>query len=218
MQQYSLKQLAHYIDSPFHGDGNVVVESIAPLAKAQSHQLSFITNVKLRTQLSSTQAGILLVTENDIAYCQDGANLIVCNDPYVAYAKIAQYMDTTPKAAKNIATSAVISDKAKLGNNVSVGANAVIEAGVELGDDVIIGAGCFVGKNVKIGKGTQLWANVSIYHEVQIGDFCLIQSSAVIGSEGFGYANEKGQWVKIPQTGRVLIGNRVEIGACTCID
>ena len=70
----------------------------------------------------------------------------------------------------------------------------------------------------KIGKGTQLWANVSVYHQVKIGEHCLIQSSAVIGSDGFGYANDKGQWIKIPQTGGVIIGNRVEIGACTCID
>ena len=94
----------------------------------------------------------------------------------------------------------------------------MIESGVVLGDDVVIGAGCFVGKGSRIGARTQLWANVSIYHGVQLGEDCLIQSSAVIGSDGFGYANEKGQWIKIPQTGGVIIGNRVEIGACTCID
>ncbi|MEE6067403.1 UDP-3-O-(3-hydroxymyristoyl)glucosamine N-acyltransferase, partial [Avibacterium paragallinarum] len=65
---------------------------------------------------------------------------------------------------------------------------------------------------------TQLWANVNIYHQVQIGEHCLIQSGAVIGSDGFGYANDKGRWIKIPQTGTVIIGNHVEIGACTCID
>ena len=139
-------------------------------------------------------------------------------NPYLAYALLAQYMDLTPKAANQIHPSAVISPEAKLGLNVSVGANAVIEAGVELGDDVVIGAGCFVGKNSQIGKGTQLWANVSVYHQVKIGEHCLIQSSAVIGSDGFGYANDKGQWIKIPQTGGVIIGDRVEIGACTCID
>lgn len=87
-----------------------------------------------------------------------------------------------------------------------------------LGNQVIIGAGCFIGKNVKIGRSTRLWANVSIYHNVEIGEQCLIQSGTVIGSDGFGYANEKGQWVKIPQLGTVIIGNNVEIGACTSID
>ena len=75
-----------------------------------------------------------------------------------------------------------------------------------------------MGKFTKIGEGTQLWANVSVYHEVEIGQNCLIQSGAVIGSDGFGYANDRGRWVKIPQVGQVIIGNNVEIGACTCID
>ncbi|MCE7617484.1 UDP-3-O-(3-hydroxymyristoyl)glucosamine N-acyltransferase, partial [Vibrio fluvialis] len=121
-------------------------------------------------------------------------------------------------AAGGIAPSAVVADDAKLGNNVSIGANAVIESGVELGDNVIIGAGCFIGKNAKLGDHTKLWANVTIYHNVVVGERCLIQSGTVIGSDGFGYANERGEWIKIPQLGSVRIGNRVEIGACTTID
>lgn len=136
----------------------------------------------------------------------------------MAYAVLAQYMDSTPKAASGIAASAVVSASAVIGKNVSIGANAVIEDGVTLGDHVVIGANCFVGKNSKIGAYTQLWANVSVYHEVEIGQHCLIQSGAVIGSDGFGYANDRGRWIKIPQVGQVIIGNHVEIGACTCID
>ncbi|MCE1915270.1 UDP-3-O-(3-hydroxymyristoyl)glucosamine N-acyltransferase, partial [Enterobacter hormaechei] len=93
-------------------------------------------------------------------------------------------------------------------------ANAVIESGVVLGDNVVIGAGCFIGKNTRIGAGSRLWANVSVYHNVEMGEQCLIQSGAVIGSDGFGYANDRGKWVKIPQLGSVIIGDRVEIGAC----
>ncbi len=81
-----------------------------------------------------------------------------------------------------------------------------------------IGAGCFIGKNAAIGADTKLWANVTIYHNVVLGEQCLVQSSTVIGADGFGYANNKGEWVKIPQLGSVRIGNRVEIGACTTID
>lgn len=139
-------------------------------------------------------------------------------NPYLTYARMAQILDTTPQPAQKIAPSAVIDATAKLGNNVSIGANAVIESGVELGDNVIIGAGCFVGKNSKIGAGSRLWANVTIYHEIQIGQNCLIQSGTVVGADGFGYANDRGNWVKIPQIGRVIIGDRVEIGACTTID
>ena len=87
-----------------------------------------------------------------------------------------------------------------------------------LADNVTIGAGCFIGKEAKIGSNTQLWANVTVYHRVEIGEACLVQSGTVIGADGFGYANSKGEWVKIPQVGSVKIGNRVEIGACTTID
>ena len=218
MSGYRLQQLAEHIGGTIRGNADVVVDSIAPLDKATSHQLTFICNVKFRELLPQSQAGILVVSEADVAFCAESSNLLIVPDPYVAYALLAQYMDSTPKAAEQIAQSAVISTKAKLGKNVSVGANAVIEDGAEIGDEAIIGAGCFIGKNAKIGAKTQLWANVTIYHEVQIGSGCLIQSSAVIGSDGFGYANDRGRWIKIPQTGTVIIGNNVEIGACTCID
>jgi len=89
---------------------------------------------------------------------------------------------------------------------------------VARGDGVIIGAGCFVGKNSKLGARSKLWANVTIYHNVQMGEDCLVQSGTVIGADGFGYANERGEWIKIPQLGGVIIGNRVEIGSNTSID
>lgn len=218
MRSYTLKELAEQVGGAIRGNADVVVSSIAPLDRASTNQLTFISNVKYRPYLSQAQAGVLVVSEADVEFCAENANLLIVQNPYVAYAILAQYMDTTPKAAADIAPSAVISETASLGENVSIGANAVIEDGAVICDNAVIGAGCFIGKNAKIGRNTQLWANVSIYHEVQIGDDCLIQSGAVIGSDGFGYANERGKWIKIPQTGRVVIGNRVEIGACTCID
>lgn len=218
MNTFRLSELAEQVGGTLKGNADFVISAIAPLEKADSSQITFISNAKFRPQLTACQAGAIIVTESDIEFCRADQNLIVVANPYLAYALLAQYMDSTPAPAQNIAPSAVISPEAKLGNNVSIGANAVIESGVELGDDVVIGAGCFIGKNSKIGARTKLWANVSVYHEVKIGSDCLIQSSAVIGSDGFGYANDKGQWIKIPQTGGVIIGNRVEIGACTCID
>lgn len=218
VKTYSLQELADELGATFRGCADVVVEGIAPLNKAGERQLTFISNAKFRDQLANCQASILVVSPADVEFCAEHSNLLIVNDPYVAYAKLAQYMDSTPKAASGIHPSAVLFDKISLGKNVSIGANAVIEEGVELGDNVVIGANCFVGKSAKIGANTQLWANVSVYHNVQIGENCLIQSGTVIGSDGFGYANERGRWIKIPQVGSVVIGNNVEIGACTCID
>ncbi|STQ81766.1 UDP-3-O-(3-hydroxymyristoyl)glucosamine N-acyltransferase [Hafnia alvei] len=184
--------------------------------RQKSQQITFLSNSRYREQLAACNASAVVLTEADLPFCTSAA--LVVRNPYLTYALMAQIMDTTPAPAKDIAPSAVIDATAQLGNNVSVGANAVIEEGVVLGDNVIIGAGCFVGKFTKIGSGTRLWANVSVYHQIEIGEKCLIQSGTVIGADGFGYANDRGNWIKIPQLGTVRIGDRVEIGACTTID
>ncbi|WP_016599467.1 UDP-3-O-(3-hydroxymyristoyl)glucosamine N-acyltransferase, partial [Yersinia pestis] len=216
MPSIRLADLAQQLDAQVHGDGDLVITGIASMHSAQPEQITFLSNSRYREQLASCNAGAVVLTEADLPFCKVAA--LVVENPYFTYARMAQIMDTTPQPAQDIAPSAVISPQATLGEGVSVGANAVIESGVVLGDNVVIGAGCFIGKNTHIGAGSRLWANVSIYHEVVIGQNCLIQSGTVIGADGFGYANDRGNWVKIPQLGSVHIGDRVEIGACTTID
>lgn len=213
---YLLSDLANKLNATLQGDGNTIITSIAPLQSAKKNQITFLANKRSQKYLSNSQAGAIILTESDLAFCNTSA--LVVKDPYLAYALLSQIMDTTPAPAENIGPEAVISPTARLGKDVSIGSNAVIESGVILGDGVVIGAGCFIGKNAHIGSGTRLWANVSVYHDVKIGENCLIQSGAVIGSDGFGYANDKGKWIKIAQLGSVKIGNEVEIGASTTID
>lgn len=216
MVSIRLDALAAQLDAQLHGDGDIVITGVASMYSARSGQITFLSDSRYREQLTTTQASAVVVTEADLPYCQAAA--LVVKNPYLTYARMAQLMDTTPQPAQDIAPSAVIADDAVLRRNVAIGANAVIESGVTLGDGVVIGAGCFVGKHAKIGAGSRLWANVTVYHRVELGAQCLIQSGAVIGSDGFGYANERGNWVKIPQLGTVRIGDRVEIGANTTID
>lgn len=216
MVSIRLADLAQQLGAELHGDGEIVITGVASMHSAQAGQVTFIVNPRYREQLTTCQASAVVMTEADLPFAKSAA--LVVKDPYLTYARMAQILDTTPQPATNIAPSAVIDASATLGKNVSIGANAVIESGVELGDNVVIGAGCFVGKKTKIGSGSRLWANVSIYHEIEIGTDCLIQSGTVIGADGFGYANDRGNWIKIPQLGRVIIGNKVEIGACTTID
>lgn len=216
MVRLTLAELAKVTGGELHGDQQAVVTMVAPMNKAQEGHVTFLSSPKYAKHLAECMATLVMVKEAHKDMCN--TNVLVVDDPYVAFAKVAQALDITPDPASGIAPSAVIDDSARLGANVSIGANAVIESGVELGDNVIVGAGCFIGKNTKIGHRSKLWANVTIYHEISIGADCLIQSNAVIGSDGFGYANEKGEWIKIPQLGSVLIGNRVEIGSCTTID
>lgn len=216
MTAFCLAELAEQLDAQLHGDGTISVTSIASMTAAKPGQITFLSNSRYREQLPASEASAVILTEGDLPFCKTAA--LVVKNPYLTYAKLAQLMDSTPKPADGIAPSAVVASDAVLGSNVSIGANAVIESGVQLGDNVVIGAGCFVGKETRIGANTKLWANVSVYHRIEIGQDCLIQSGTVIGSDGFGYANDRGNWIKIPQLGSVLIGDRVEIGACTTID
>ncbi|WP_028024338.1 UDP-3-O-(3-hydroxymyristoyl)glucosamine N-acyltransferase [Enterovibrio calviensis] len=216
MASITLAELAEKLGAELHGDGTVVISSIAGMDKAADGQITFLSSSKYRKHLAQCQASAVMVKEADLAYCS--GNALVVKDPYLGYALTAQLLDSTPRCATDIAPSAYVSPSAILGEGVSIGHNAVIEEGAELGDHVQVGAGSFVGKNAKLGANTKLWANVSVYHGVQIGASCLVQSGTVIGSDGFGYANDKGRWVKIPQVGTVVIGDRVEIGACTTID
>ncbi|PSU81042.1 UDP-3-O-(3-hydroxymyristoyl)glucosamine N-acyltransferase [Photobacterium phosphoreum] len=216
MAEITLAELADKLGAELHGDGTTKIHSIASMGKATTGQITFLSDSKYRQQLSQCQADAVMLREADVEFFN--GNMLVVKDPYLSYALVAQLLDTTPVAAMDIAASAYVDPTATLGNNVAIGHNAVIEAGVQLGDNVQIGAGCFIGKNAVIGSNTKLWANVTIYHDVVLGSQCLVQSSTVIGADGFGYANDKGEWVKIPQLGSVRIGNRVEIGACTSID
>ncbi|ALR92196.1 MULTISPECIES: UDP-3-O-(3-hydroxymyristoyl)glucosamine N-acyltransferase [Vibrio] len=216
MKTLTLAELATITGGELFGDESLVVSRVAPMDKAREGDVTFLSNPKYAKHLSECQATVVMVKAEHKDQCV--GNALVVSDPYVAFARVVQAMDTTPKPADDIAPSAVIAADVKMGENVTIGANAVIETGVELGDNVSVGAGCFIGKNAKLGNNTKLWANVTIYHEVSLGDDCLVQSGTVIGSDGFGYANDKGEWIKIPQLGSVRIGNRVEIGACTTID
>jgi UDP-3-O-[3-hydroxymyristoyl] glucosamine N-acyltransferase len=213
---YTLKQLADKIGAEVHGDEHYIIDSLATLSTAGTRQIAFLANKKYKQQLSDTKAGAVIISSQNLNDCN--TNALVMENPYLGYALTAQLLDTTPKPAHNIHPSAQISQDVTLGENVAIGANTVIEQGAVIADNVIIGAGCFIGEQAIIGSHTKLWANVSIYHRVEVGRDCLIQANTVIGSDGFGYANDKGNWLKIPQLGSVIIGNNVEIGASTTID
>lgn len=216
MPKITLAELAAVTGGELYGDGETVITAVAAMDKAGEGDITFLSNPKYRKHLSECRASAVMVKEAERELCS--TNALVVSDPYLAYARVAQALDSTPAPAELIHSSAVIADDVHLGEGVTIGANAVIESGVTLGDNVSVGAGCFIGKNAVLGAGTRLWANVSVYHNVQIGEACLVQANTVIGADGFGYANDKGEWVKIPQVGTVRIGSRVEIGACTTID
>ena len=188
------QELAERLGAELHGDPGAEISRIGNLAAAKKDELSFLSDSKYREDLANTGAGVVIIRKDDLEHCRTTA--LVMPDPYVGFAKAAQILDTTPLPAEGISDRAVISPSARLGKGVSVGPGTVIEDGAEIGDSVSIGANCFIGKHASIGSFTKLWSGVSIYHNVRIGSHCLFQAGAVIGSDGFGYANERGEWVK----------------------
>ncbi|RZQ56686.1 UDP-3-O-(3-hydroxymyristoyl)glucosamine N-acyltransferase [Pseudidiomarina tainanensis] len=216
MQTLTLQQLADAIGAQVQGDAALTVTGVATLASAQPGQIAFLANEKYRSQLDTSKASAVIVAPN--IEVPAGMSVLCTSNPYAGFAKVAQLLDTTPKAAESIHASAQIHPSAKIGKNVAIGANAVIAENVELADNVTIGVGCYVGPGTRIGAHTQLWQHVVIYHNCVIGEHCLVHAGSVIGADGFGWANEGGKWIKIPQLGRVVIGNRVDIGASTTID
>lgn len=216
MHSYSLAELAEKIGAEVQGDGELRVNAVATLASAKQDTIAFLANDRYRSQLDTTQASAVIVGPKVEVPAHLSA--LVTSNPYAGFARVAQLLDTTPQPATGIAESARVDATAKLGNNVHLGEFVIVAAGAEIADNVVIGAGSYIGPNVKIGAQTRIWQQVVIYHECQIGERCLVHSGVVIGADGFGWASENGKWVKIPQLGRVIIGNQVDIGANTTID
>lgn len=213
---YRLGDIAKDIDAQLQGDSNCVITAIKPIQEAKAGELSFLNNPKYQKYLPQCQASAVIVTKDLADTCPHHA--LIVKDTYVAYAKAAQLFVTKFPVTAGIHASAVV------GANCNIDATATIDANVVIGDDVVIGAnthvypGTVIGHQCQLGENVTLYANVTLYDNVQLGNGVTIHSGAVLGSDGFGLAKSKGEWIKIPQLGNVVIGENTEIGANTTID
>jgi len=212
----TLEKLAEHVNGKVFGDGSIKIDSVATLSNAKSGQLSFLTNPKYRSLLTSTSASAVIVKE----FISDAEKLsqLVVDNPHAAYAKITQILYPQRELTAGIGQHANIHDNTRIDESVSIGPNVVVEEGAEIAKGVCIKANSFIGRNVVIGEDTLIYPNVTILDEVQVGKRCIIFPSAVIGADGFGHAYDESGWIKIPQVGTVIIGNDVEIGSGTTID
>jgi len=210
----SLAEIAARLGGDVLGDAQTRIHQVATLASAGAGEIGFLANLKYKGQLQTTQAAAVIVSP-DFA---DAVALprIVCKNPYAYYARLATLLNPRASVVPGVHPSACSASEIPL--SVSVGPHVSIGAGVELGEGVVIHAGCVLGDGVRIGAGTVLYPNVSIYAGCEIGSNGIFHSGVVIGADGFGFAPDQGQWVKIPQIGRVVIGDDVEIGASTTVD
>ncbi|MCO1622155.1 MAG: UDP-3-O-(3-hydroxymyristoyl)glucosamine N-acyltransferase [Pseudomonas alloputida] len=212
----TLGQLAEALGATLKGPEALQITGLATLQEAGPGQLSFLANPQYRKFLDDSQAAAVLLKAADAEGF--AGNALIVADPYLAYARISHLFDPKPKAVAGIHPSAVVAEDAQVDASASIGPFAVIESGARIGANVSIGAHCFIGARCVVGESGWLAPRVTLYHDVTIGKRVVIQSGAVIGGEGFGFANEKGIWRKIAQIGGVTIGDDVEIGVNTAVD
>ncbi len=212
----TLAELARRFQGKARGNADTLIEGVAALQTAGPRDIAYMSDRKYLSQLAVTKAGAVILTEAD-ATNYPGPALVVAN-PHLCFAQVAQLFHAFPVFKPGVHPTAVVSPAAKLASSAWVGPNSVIEAGVSIGEGVYIGPGCHVGANATIGAKTRLAANVVIGERCVTGDNCLFHPGAVIGSDGFGFAKDGDRWQKVPQIGRVQIGNEVEVGANTTID
>lgn len=210
----SLADIAAQLGGVVLGDAQILICQVATLASASEGEIAFLSNLKYKAQLLTTRASAVIVAP-DFA---DTVSLprIVTNNPYAFYARLAALLNPGHSIVPGVHRSASCASEMPV--TAFVGANVSIGSGVVLGENVVIHAGCVLGDGVKLGAASVLYPNVSIYAGCEVGCGVIVHAGAVIGADGFGFAPDNGHWVKIPQIGRVIIGDDVEIGAATTVD
>lgn len=213
---YSLGELAELLEVELRGDSSLRVDGLATLKSAVPGKLSFLSNPRYVNQLASCKASAVIIDPELASACQSAQ--LVSSSPYVTYARASQLFLKDESAAAGVHPSANVHPSAVLGEHVSIGSHVVVEANAEIGEGAVIGAGSYVGARSRIGKHSRLFPNVAVYHDVSIGERAVVHSSVVLGADGFGFAFDGRQAIKIAQLGGVQIGDDVEIGAGSTID
>ncbi len=212
---FCISELVKRFGGEFFGE-DVNVRGIAPLDCASANMISFLSNPKLKSQLNQTAAAAVIVKPADA----DDLTIphIVTKDPYLYFARVAQLFHPLPTPASGIHLTAIVASDAQIDPTAEIGPLVVIESGAKIGARTIIKAGSTIGVGVSIGDDCLFYPRVTVYQDCVVGSRVIVHAGAVLGSDGFGNAWAGDHWEKIPQTGRVLIGDDVEIGANTTID
>lgn len=212
----TLADIAARLGAELRGDGSHVIRGLHTLAAAGPDQLSFLSNPRYKATLRATRAGAVLLSPEDAA--DFSGNALLLANPYAGYARLAALFDKTPRLGAGIHPSAVVAPDALVDASAAIGPRAVVGEGVVIGAGTVIEAGAVVQARTRIGRDCRIRANAVVYHDCVIGDRVNIHSGAVIGGDGFGFANDCGRWHKIAQIGRVVIHDDVDIGANTTVD
>jgi UDP-3-O-[3-hydroxymyristoyl] glucosamine N-acyltransferase len=224
----SIAELAKQYSARLVGDGQTNVIGLAPLSEASPHHLAFLANPLYRKEALNSKAGCLIISEADYDFLSNSErpckskNFLVTQNPYALFARISQGFEkkSTPNSTVGIHPSAVIEEGAVVATSASIGPFCHIGKNAKVGANTVLKGYVSLGHGASIGSDALIYPNVTIYHDCHLGDRTIIHSGAVIGSDGFGFAPDlaAGEWVKVPQVGKVVIGHDVEIGSNTSVD
>lgn len=215
----TLGEIAAWLDVEVTDEAATRITGAASLASADGSQVAYYDGDRKAADVAAqTRAGLVITNEAGRSSLPAGVPTIVVSDPRLAFAHALDRLYARPAPTAGIHPTAVVADGADIDPSVSVGPQSVVGVGARLEAGAEIGPGCVVGRNVVIGAETRLLARVTVLDDSVIGARCVLQPGVVIGSDGFGLAQDQGAWRRVPQVGRVVIGNDVDIGANTTID
>lgn len=210
-----LRDLARELNAELRGEGDREITALSPLSSAHQNSLTFLTNPKYKDAAKKSGAGAILCASADGL---EGRDLLLHRNPYAAWAMALEIFHPPKAFPPSVHPTAVIGSGASVSPGAHVGPYVVIGAGSRIEEGAAVEAGCVIGEDCFVGKRAHLFPRVVLYDEVEVGERSIIHSGVVVGSDGFGYAEQDGGIRKVPQVGRVVIENDVEIGANTTID
>jgi UDP-3-O-[3-hydroxymyristoyl] glucosamine N-acyltransferase len=217
--KFTAAQIAGILEGEVEGNPEVEVSKLSKIEEGIPGSLSFLSNPKYTQYIYTTKASAVIVDKNFKAENEINTTLIRVDDAYKSFSKLLEYYNQVKMNKTGIEQPVFISESANYGKNIYIGAFAYISDNVKIGDNVKIYPNVYIGDNVIIANNVTLFSGAKIYSDTQIGDNCVIHSSAILGADGFGFSpNEKGEFIKVPQTGNVIIEDNVDIGAATSID
>lgn len=216
--KFTAEAIAEFLKGEIEGDPKVEVNDVSKIEEGKEGTLSFLANPKYYDYIYSTESSIVLINKTFVPSKKVNATLIKVDDAYKSFSSLLQLYESSKPKKTGIHKTAVIDASAKIGKNVYIGAYAVIEQNAKIEDNTEIYPHCFIDNNTIIGEGSKLFSGVKVYDTCKIGRSCIIHSGSVIGSDGFGFAPNSGDYEKIPQIGNVIIEDNVEIGSNVSID
>lgn len=211
--------IADFLKGTVDGNPEAGVNDVSRIEEGKPGTLSFLANPKYEKYIYETQSTIVIVNEDFKPSEEISATLVRVKNAYESFAALLQLYEQNKPKRSGISKMASVAESASLGNNLYIGDFTVVSEGARIGDGVHLYPQVYIGDNVTIGKGTIIHPGAKVYEKSEIGAHCVIHAGAIIGGDGFGFApNQENNYQKVPQVGKVIIEDHVEVGANTTID